>query len=184
MGIYHFMGLRQRVNTSGNYFYGPLSIAMLNNQPECIWKYPNQWFFSYGNFTMTGDKWEVFSGTSNRGWWFVIEVRRDSPWVPWVDPKTPEIWWFVMVYPLVMTNTVIENGPVEIVDLPLKWWFSSSRSELVYQRVKPLVFRESTLGWATAEVLEEFSLQTRTSLQVENPHSQLFIVMVLWYEHI
>jgi len=58
--------------------------------------------FFYGNFTMTGDKWDVFSGTS---------------WVPGVGPKTPEIWWFVMVYPLVMTNTVIENGPVEIVDL-------------------------------------------------------------------
>jgi hypothetical protein len=26
-------------------------------------------------------------------------------------------------YPLVMTNIAIENGPVEIVDLPIqKWW--------------------------------------------------------------
>ena len=42
------------------------------------------------------------------------------------------------MYPLVMTNIAIENGPVEIVGFPIKSGGSFQFAMLVYQRVKSL----------------------------------------------
>ena len=42
---------------------------------------------------------------------------------------------FNALYPLVMTNVAIENGPVEIVDFPIKNGGSFHCKMLVYQRV-------------------------------------------------
>ena len=39
------------------------------------------------------------------------------------------------IYPLVMTNIAIENGPVEIVDFPIKNGGSFHSYVTVYQRV-------------------------------------------------
>ena len=41
-------------------------------------------------------------------------------------------------YPLVMTNIAIENGPVEIVDFPMKNGGSFHSFLYVYQRVYPI----------------------------------------------
>ena len=46
---------------------------------------------------------------------------------------------FKIIYPLVMTNIAMENGPVEIVDFPIENSvdLSSSQTVNVYQRVRP-----------------------------------------------
>ena len=41
--------------------------------------------------------------------------------------------WGNPMYPLVMTNVAIENGPVEIVDFPIKNGGSFHSKMLVYQ---------------------------------------------------
>ena len=47
-------------------------------------------------------------------------------------------WDGTIMYPLVMTNIAIENGPVEIVGFPIKSGGSFQFAMLVYQRVKSL----------------------------------------------
>jgi hypothetical protein len=54
----------------------------------------------------------------------------------WIGCKSSLAKRFSLVrYPLVMTNIAIENGPVEIVDLPIKNGGSFHSYVNVYQRV-------------------------------------------------
>jgi len=62
--------------------------------------------------------------------------------VPWIshflEPKSPN------KYPLVICYVAIENGPVEIVDFPIKNGGSFHRFLYVYQRVSPSLYHHSS----------------------------------------
>jgi hypothetical protein len=67
--------------------------------------------------------------------------------------------WLVMGHPLVNKQKAIENGPVEIVDLPMKNGDCPVRFLYVYQRVNPI--KSAMNLWSNLHETIEVSLMLK-----------------------